>query len=43
MEVKGILAEALNGVERVRSMSPKGWVELSALRWELLRSFPEHT
>lgn len=39
MEIKGILTEALNGVERVRSMSPKGWVEFSALRWELYAVF----
>ncbi|MEM0172554.1 MAG: HepT-like ribonuclease domain-containing protein [Thermoproteota archaeon] len=39
MEVKGILAEALNGVKRVRSISPKEWVEFSALRWELYAVF----
>ncbi|MBO3755021.1 MAG: DUF86 domain-containing protein [Candidatus Brockarchaeota archaeon] len=39
MEVKGILTEALNGIERVRSMSPKGWVKFSALRWELYAVF----
>jgi hypothetical protein len=26
MEVKSILAEALNGLERIRNISPKGWV-----------------
>jgi len=39
MEVKSILAEALNGVERIRNISPKGWVEFSALRWELYAVF----
>lgn len=39
MEVKGVLIEALNGVERVRNISPKGWIDLSALRWELYAIF----
>ncbi|MBO3769449.1 MAG: HepT-like ribonuclease domain-containing protein [Thermoproteota archaeon] len=39
MEIKGVLIEALNGIERVRNMSPKGWIELSALRWELYATF----
>lgn len=39
MEIKGVLIEALNGVERVKNIPPKGWLELSALRWELYAIF----
>ena len=35
MEVRGLLAEALNGVKRSMSVIPRGWLELSALRWGL--------
>ena len=35
MEVRGVLAEALNGAKRSMSIILRGWLELSALRWEL--------
>ncbi|MEM3712722.1 MAG: HepT-like ribonuclease domain-containing protein [Thermoproteota archaeon] len=39
MKIKGVLIEALNGIERVRNISPKGWMELSALRQGLYAIF----
>ncbi|MCD6357345.1 MAG: nucleotidyltransferase domain-containing protein [Thermoproteales archaeon] len=35
MEIRGVLAEATSGIRRARSIVPRGWLELSALRWEL--------
>lgn len=35
MEIKGILTEALNGIQRARDIAPKSSLGLSALRWEL--------
>jgi len=35
VEIKAILAEALNSIQRARSITPRSHLELSALRWEL--------
>ena len=35
MEIRGVLAEAASGIRRARSIEPRSWLELSALRWEL--------
>ena len=38
VEIKSMLAEACNSIERARSIKPKSTIELSALRWELYAS-----
>jgi len=38
VEIKSMLAEACNSIERARSITPKSTIELSALRWELYAS-----
>lgn len=39
MEIRAILAEALNGAQRAESITPRSHLELSALRWELYATF----